>query len=117
MFNKELLNFQKLGLTGIFFISLYKLKTGEWSLKKAANTSLFKIDSFKAFEMKMLSRRLCMKPEQRCCLKVNLFVLGLLILQVSYNLKVSVIPISFETNFSLKDGLRPQGIKSLEVIT
>ena len=53
LFNNELLNFQKLEQIGMFFISLYELKTGEWSLKKAGNTSVFKVDSCKALEMKM----------------------------------------------------------------
>ena len=53
LFNNELLNFQKPGPVGIFLISLYEIKTGEWSLKKAGNTSVFKIDSCKELEMKM----------------------------------------------------------------
>ena len=48
-----------------------------------------------------------MKPEQCCCLKVNLLVLGFLILQISHKLKVSIISISFATDFCLKDGLPP----------
>ena len=52
------------------------MNTGKWSLKKACNACVFKTDSCKALEIKMQSRRLCMKPEQGCCLKVNLFVLG-----------------------------------------
>ena len=95
------MNFQKPGPVGMFLISLYEIKTGEWSL----NTSVFKIDSCKELEMKMYSRRLCMKPEQCCCLIVNLFVLGFLIFQISHKLKVSIISISFATDFCLKDGL------------
>ena len=53
LFNKELLNLQKPGPIGMFFISLYEIKTGEWSLKKAGNISVFKIDSCKVLEMKM----------------------------------------------------------------
>ena len=53
LFNNEQLNFQKPGPIGMFFISLYEIKTGEWSLKKAGNTSVFKIDSCKALEIKM----------------------------------------------------------------
>ena len=46
-------NFQKPGPIGIFFISLYEINTGEWSLKKVDNTSVIKTDSCKALEMKM----------------------------------------------------------------
>ena len=52
-----------------------------------------------------------MKPEQCCCLKVNLFVLGFLILQIPHKLKVSIISISFATDFCLKDGLPLQHYK------
>ena len=41
----------------------------------------------------------------------NLFVLGFLILQISHKLKVSIISISFATDFCLKDGLPPQHSK------
>ena len=40
------------------------MNTGKWSLKKAGNACVFKTDSCKALEMKMQSRRLCIKPEQ-----------------------------------------------------
>ena len=53
LFNNELLNFQKPGPIGMFFISLYEIQTCEWSLKIAGNTFVFKIDSCKALEMKM----------------------------------------------------------------
>ena len=42
LFSSKLLNFQKSGQIGIFFISLYEIKTGEWSLKKASNTFVYK---------------------------------------------------------------------------
>ena len=42
------MDFQKPGPICMFFISLYEIKTGEWSLKEAVNTSAFKIDSCKA---------------------------------------------------------------------
>ena len=44
LFDKELLNFQNSGLIGIFFISLYEINTGEWSLKNADNTFVFKME-------------------------------------------------------------------------
>ena len=53
LFNSELLNFRKPGPVGMFLISLYEIKTGEWSLKKAGNTCVFKIDSCKKLEIKM----------------------------------------------------------------
>ena len=87
MFNNELLTI------GIFFISLYEIKTGEWSLKKAGNTYVFKINFYESKK------------------KVNLFVLEFLILQVSHKLKVPIISISFATDFCLKDGLPPQHSK------
>ena len=52
-----------------------------------------------------------MKPKQGCCLKVNLLVLGFLILQISHKLKASIISISFATDFCLKDRLPPQHSK------
>ena len=97
--NNKLLNFQKPGPIDIFFILLYEIKTGEWSLKKAGNTSVFKISSCKALGMKMQSRRFCMKPKQCCCLKVNLFILGFLILQIPHKLKDCIISINFATDF------------------
>ena len=43
-----------------------------------------------------------MRPKQRCCLKVNLFLLGFLILQISNKLKVSIISVNFAWDFCLK---------------
>ena len=58
-----------------------------------------------------------MKPEQYCCLKINLSVLGFLILQIPHKLKISIISISFATDFCVKDGLPPQHSKFVFKIT
>ena len=52
-----------------------------------------------------------MNPEQCCCLKVNLFILGFLILKILHQLKVSIISINFATDFCLKDRFPPQHSK------
>ena len=71
MFDNDLLISQKPGpIDGFFFISSYEIKTGKSSLKNAGNTSLFKIDSCQALEIKILSRRLCMKPIIKSLLEV-----------------------------------------------
>ena len=52
-----------------------------------------------------------MKSEQIFYLKLNLFVLGFLVLQVPHKLKVSIISIDFVTDFCLKSALPAQHSK------
>ena len=80
---------------------------GEWCAEKAAKVPVVLTDSWRELDMKKWSKRLWIKPVEWCCLKVNRFLLGLQILQISQRSRFSVISINFAVVFFLMTDLPP----------
>ena len=72
-----------------------------------------KADSYKALDTKNVSNAGILWVKLKWCFyfKVKGYVLGLLIFHITHILKVSIMKITFETDFCMKDGFVPNFLK------